>query len=95
MLPADLEEKMARFRQDVYHVRQNGDFSYDLIANMDETPVFFDMVPSCVVEKIGEKSVRVWSTNSDSEELLFLPAQQVVKCCPNGNIQRYYHTNLD
>ena len=31
MLPADLEEKMARFRQDVYHVRQNGDFSYDLI----------------------------------------------------------------
>ncbi len=52
MLPADVEEKMARFLQDVYHVRQNGDFSYDFIANIDETPVFFDMVPSCVVEKI-------------------------------------------
>ncbi len=32
----------------MYHVPCNGDFSYDLIANMDETPVFFDMVPSCV-----------------------------------------------
>ena len=81
MLPADLEEKMARFRQDVYHVRQNGDFSYDLIANMDETPVFFDMVPSCVVEKIGEKSVRVRSTNSDKRRIT-----AVLACTASGKM---------
>ncbi len=48
MLPVDQEEKIARFRQDVYNVRCNGDFPYDLIANMDETPIFFDMVPWCL-----------------------------------------------
>ena len=45
-LPANLEEKVARFRQDVHFIRQNGDFPYHRIANMDETPVFFDTVPS-------------------------------------------------
>ena len=47
---ANLEEKVARFRQDVHFIRQNGDFPYHQIANMDETQVFFDAVPSKTVD---------------------------------------------
>lgn len=50
-LPYDLENKVSQFQQAVYETRLNGDFEYDLIANMDETPVFFDMVPSKTVDK--------------------------------------------
>ena len=80
-LPADLESKISRFRQDVYHIRQNNDFSYDLICNMDETPVFFDMVPSRVVEKKGKKSVRVRSTSSEKRRVT-----AVLACSATGEM---------
>ena len=47
-LPPDVEEKVTRFWQDL---RPNGDFSYDRIANMDETPIFFDTVPTNTIDK--------------------------------------------
>ena len=34
-LPMDLENKIGEFRRQVNHVRQNGDFPYELIGNMD------------------------------------------------------------
>lgn len=37
VLPCDLEDKIAQFRKNIHYVRENGDFPYDLIANMDET----------------------------------------------------------
>ena len=51
VLPCDLEDKIAQFCQNVYYVRENGDFPYDLIANMDETPAYFDIVPSKTKQK--------------------------------------------
>ncbi len=33
-----------------------GDFPYDLIGNMDKTPVYMDMVPSKTVDVKGKKT---------------------------------------
>ena len=57
-LPKDLENKIGEFRRQVNHVRQNGDFPYELIGNMDETLVYVDMVPSKTVDVKGEKNYR-------------------------------------
>ncbi len=35
-LPKDLEGRITEFRRQVKRVRENGDFSYELIGNMDE-----------------------------------------------------------
>ena len=51
-LYTDLKNKIARFRQDVHFIQQNGDFPYKITANMGETPVFLDTVPT---EKVNRK----------------------------------------
>lgn len=51
---SDLEDKITQFCQNVHCVRENGDFPYDLIANMDKTPAYFDIVPSKTVDKKGK-----------------------------------------
>ncbi len=35
-LPKDLEGRITEFRRQVKVIRENGDFSYELIGNMDE-----------------------------------------------------------
>lgn len=65
MLPADLESKICNFRQEVKFIRQNSDFDYAYIANMDETPVYMDMVPAKTIDKKGKKSIKVRTTKSE------------------------------
>ena len=80
-LPSDLENKIAQFRQVVHEMRLNGDFEYDLIANMDETPVFFDMVPSKTVDTKGKKSIRVRTTKSEKQRITaVLSCRHQAKC---------------
>ena len=74
-LPCDLENKVQPFRQRVNYIRQNSDFPYELIANMDETPVYFDMVPSKTVDRSQSQFVPLKLKNVVS--LLCCPAQQV------------------
>ena len=64
-LPADLESKVVNFRQTLHFIRQNGDFSYDYIGNMDETPVFMDMLPTKTFDVKGKKSIKVRTTKSE------------------------------
>jgi len=52
-LHVDLENKICEFRREVKHVRQNGDFPYNLIGNMNETSVCMDMVPLNTVDMGG------------------------------------------
>ena len=80
-LPANLEEKVVRFRQDVHFVRQNGDFPYHRIANMDETPVFFDTVPSKTVDTRGKKSIKVRTTGSEKRRIT-----AVLSCTSTGKM---------
>ncbi len=53
-LPKDLKGRIMEFRSQVKRIRDNGDFPYDLIGNMDKTPVYMDMVPSKTVD--GKKT---------------------------------------
>lgn len=58
-LPKDLEEKLSHFPESIRQVRANSDIPYHLIGNMDETPVFFDMVPPRTLESTKSKKKRV------------------------------------
>ena len=80
-LPCDLEEKIVQFCQSVRYVRENGDFPYQLIANMDETPVYFDLVPSKTIDVRGKKSIRVHTTKSDKKHIT-----AVLSCAATGDI---------
>ena len=73
-LPGDLEARITAFHDRVRHVRENSDFPFELIANMDETPVYLDMIPSRTVDK-GKKSILLRSTNSEKTRIT------AVMCC--------------
>ena len=81
ILPCDLEDKIAQFRQNVQYVRENGDFPYELIANMDETPAYFDVVPSKTVDKKGKKSIIVRTTKSEKRHIT-----AVLSCIATGEM---------
>ena len=50
-LPSDLETKINKFHVDVKELRSQHNFPLNLVGNMDETPMYFDMVPGSTVEK--------------------------------------------
>ena len=81
MLPCDLEEKIDHFRQNVRYIRESGDFPYNLIANMDETPAYFDTVPSKTVDKKGKKSIIVRTTKSEKRHIT-----AVLSCTATGDM---------
>lgn len=65
-LPKDLEAKIETFYKDVQNltVKREWKYSTELIGNMNETPLYFDMIPSRSLEKRGAKEVRVKSTGA-------------------------------
>ena len=64
-LPNDLEEKLISFHQFVTTKREEDEFDDNLIVNMDETPVYFDLQPGKTVNKRGSKSVLIRTTGSE------------------------------
>ncbi len=80
-LPKDLESKISEFRRQVNHVRQSGNFPYELIGNMDETPVYMDMVPSKTVDVKGKKTVKIRTTKSEKCRVT-----AVLSCTAAGNM---------
>ncbi|CAG8751711.1 644_t:CDS:1, partial [Acaulospora morrowiae] len=64
-LPKDLEEKLLNFQRYIIRLRQDKNFPLSHIANMDETPVWFDMSGNLTVEEIGKKTVHVRTTGND------------------------------
>ena len=73
-LPKDLE-KIQDFRKEVQQINENSDCSLEYICNMDETPVFLDLVPRKVVDKKGKKCIRVRTTASEKNRIT------AVLCC--------------
>ena len=57
-LPRDLECKIEEFRQEMKFIQPSHNFPPQLVGNMDETPMFFDMVPRCTIDQKGVKQVR-------------------------------------
>jgi len=68
-LPCDLEDKIASFNDFVKRQRESDEFEDELIVNMDETPVYFDLVPNRTIDVKGRKSIRVRTTASDKRHL--------------------------
>ena len=49
----------------VKELRKAHSFSPELIINMDETPLYFDMPASRTIHKKGERQIRVKSTGAE------------------------------
>ena len=54
-LPATLEEQIQAFHRQIKRLAEINKF--EVIGNMDETPLYFDVVPGSVLDKKGKKSV--------------------------------------
>ncbi|CAG8805347.1 34613_t:CDS:2 [Gigaspora margarita] len=61
----DLEDKLLKFQQFVIRLRQKNDYLLGMIANMDKTPVWFDMMGNLTVNPRGMKMVHVRTTGND------------------------------
>ena len=68
-LPKDLEQKITAFRAEVASIFENADYPLDFICNMDETPVFLDLLPSKVIDRKGKKSINVRTTASEKNRI--------------------------
>ena len=63
-LPAELDDKIVIFHRHVIKLRQAHNYDLSCIANMDETPVYFDL-PGCrTVHPTGEKTVLAKTTGN-------------------------------
>ena len=73
-LPADLEEKVSSFLNFVKNERLEDEYENKYIVNMDETPVFFDLVPNRTVEQTGKKSMVIRTSGSDKRHVTVILA---------------------
>ena len=68
-LPDGLEGKMKAYLLKVQKERRLGRFPSVLIGNMDETPVYFDLIPSKTIDKVGAKSCIIRSTGAEKRHV--------------------------
>ena len=68
------KEDYKHFLEIVYAIRkENGDFKNNFnIFNMDETPIYFEMVSNKTIEKIGEKTVTIVTHGSERTRISLL-----------------------
>lgn len=71
-LPAALEQKMATFLQSVREARLQHKYPKELIGNMDETPMCFDMASNMTVDRRGEKAITIRTTAAEKRHLIKL-----------------------
>ena len=66
-LPVTLEERIAAFYK---HIKRDKElYNFRVLGNMDETPLFFDVVPNQVVATYGAKGIVVRTTRSEKRHL--------------------------
>src|SRR4051812_11534078 len=62
-LPEDLIEKQHEFLNFILYCRIQYDYPLELIENMNETPLFFDMPNNMTVEETGASTVSIRTTS--------------------------------
>ena len=73
--PDDYEEKIIRFHRSIIDHRKEHNFPVNLIVDMDEMPLAFDMPPN----QTGEKTVKICTTGNEKiEQQLCWPAVEAV-----------------
>ena len=68
-LPKDLEEKIKKFCEEVKKIRENSDYPFEYICNMDKTPVYLNLVPNKVIDRRGKKTIHVHTTSSKKNRI--------------------------
>ena len=68
-LPPDYEEKIVQFQQFIIKQRKAHSYPLHLVANMDESPIQFDIPSNRTVSKTGEKTVRIRTTGNEKNRL--------------------------
>ncbi len=66
-LAATLEERIQAFHRQIKRLAEINKF--EVVGNMDETPLYFDVVPGRVLDKKGKKSVVVRTTGNEKRLL--------------------------
>jgi hypothetical protein len=78
-MPAEYENKILQFHKYVIGARKNFDFELGQIANMDETPLTFDVPSNRTVEVKGSKTVAIKTTGHEKTHYTV-----VLACCADG-----------
>ena len=78
-LPDDYEEKIVRFHRYIIDRRNEHNYLLHLTANMDETPLTFDMPPNRTINSIGEKTVKIRPTGNEKNRVTV-----VLACAGDG-----------
>ena len=68
-LPADLQQKSDTFHKWVRETVEYYEVDDELIINMDETPVYFDTMPTRTLERRGASSVMMRSTGGEKRRV--------------------------
>ena len=79
-LPDDYEEKIVRFHCFIIDRRKENSYPLHFIANMDETPLTFDMPPNRTINSTGEKTVKIGTTGNEKNQVTV-----VLPCCGDGS----------
>ena len=89
-LSEQLEDVLSKFYEDAARFMRIGKYPLSLIRNMDETPAFFDMVPSKRISKKGEKECVVRSSGSEKKAFngCFVSHSRWKNASPNDHFQR-------
>ena len=65
----DYEEKIVQYQRFIIKQRRAHSYPLHLVANMDESPIQFDMPSNRTVSKTGEKSVKIRTTGNEKDRL--------------------------
>lgn len=63
-LPLQTNELLRKFHQFIIQLRTEKSFELSNIFNMDETPVWFDMVGNFTIDQTGEKTIYIRGTGN-------------------------------
>ena len=92
-LPGTLEEIIKAFQKQLKRVKEVN--SFGVIGNMDETPLFFDVISGRIIDSKGKKSITVLTTGSEKKHLTvkFLKHFQVRKQQKYSTYYNYFYYN--
>ena len=68
-LPKQLEGSITKFYEDAERYMRIGKYPRSLVANMDETPAFFDMIPAKSICKTGSRECIVRTSGSEKKHV--------------------------
>jgi len=79
-LPDDYKEKIVQFHRFIINRHKEHSYPMQVIANMDETLLTFDMPPNRTVNNMGEKTIKIRTTGNEKNRVTV-----VLACCGDGS----------